>query len=206
MIDRIKQIIQHPCPTPNAPSFRFEISEAAAQHNSNLLAQFNFDVSACNRSNGTNICSPGSEFRDTRILQRLLQHHPHWHYKRTVLTNGAEIPLRVPPNDSSRHAENKAVIAMQNHKKAKLHPDLVRKSLENDVRLGFTCVLQPDTVDQIKGAVVCPLGVVEQQRMLNPDGTWQTKVHLTHDQTFTVLADSYSVNDLTDCSQSYIRC
>jgi hypothetical protein len=102
-----------------------------------------------------------------------------------------------PPNNKNRLEENNALLAFNNHKKANDLPAIVEQSIQTDIAYGFAFPILIPAIEKIPQTMVCPLGIV-QQTTLSANGTRTIKNRLTHDQTFCVLPDSESVNDLLD--------
>jgi hypothetical protein len=97
-------------------------------------------------------------------------------------------------------SENEKIISMNNHLKARLHPEVIRTSLLKDVHHGFCTPLSIEIAKKIPNAMFCPLGIVAQQT-LSADGSRREKLRLTHDQSYSTNDDYHSVNDLTDTQQ-----
>lgn len=188
MVTTIMNIVNTPSPTPSAPPFKFEQSNQAAIHNEEVLQKHNFILNDVINASEFSTCSPGSEFRNPELLDPLLKQHPLWKVSKTHNDS---------TNDQQRHHENNEMIAKQNHKKAKEFPDVIRQSLLGDLKLGYCCVLPISCIEKIPNAMVCPLGIVEQLK-LKPDGSYVQKHRLTHDQTFTALDNSVSLNNITN--------
>jgi hypothetical protein len=197
-LQKIKIILSTPCTPFQSPPFHFAMSYAAAKANSTVLAADNFHLhSTITRAH--TICTPGSEFRHHATLAPLLNCHPLWEFVQKVLTHGAELHFTQEPNNEQRLLENEAQILLNNHKKARDLPDIVRKSIANDVSHGFAIPICVEDITKIPGAMICPLGIV-RQTTISSDGQRIAKDRLTHDQTFCVLESSKSVNTLLDSS------
>lgn len=195
----IQSILQHPCPTPLKPEFRFECSTEAALHNASLLQSHDYDLHACISQSPTT-CRPGSEFRDVKCLDALFHLHSLWPKVRAMLSLGAITYLSHEPSEDQRLRENEALLHFNNHKGAQAVPDIISKSLSSEVSFGFCLVLPITSIISIPNAMICPLGTA-QQMTIKADGTRIPKTRLTHDQTFCLLTGSESVNVLTDTSK-----
>jgi hypothetical protein len=190
--------------SPLQPSpFKFEMSTEAANFNTNILQRHNYDIHKIITSTHTN-CTPGIEFRNPELLHSLFHRHALWPFTKQVLLHGAELTLDHEPDDHQRLEENTALIAFNNHQKAKLLPDIINESISTDVTYGFAAPFNIDAINKIPGSMVCPLGVA-QQTTLAADGTRIAKNRLTHDQTFSVLYNSESVNDILDFWTNDVR-
>jgi hypothetical protein len=104
------------------------------------------------------------------------------------------------PDSQQRLAENHSIVTRQNHKKARDNPNIIREALSKDVSLGFACVIPIHVITNIPQAMVFPLGMVEQHT-ISDNGERIPKRRLTHDQSFTALPDSQSLNNLTDITK-----
>jgi hypothetical protein len=176
------------------------MSEEAAKHNDEVLRAADYDLDRIIKSAPFSNSTPGSEFRPAHQLEPLLQQHKLWPFVRNLLTEGAHIPFTHDPSDEQRRKENDALVTFNNHKKAKENPEIITNSILKDIRLGFCTPISISTIHKIPDAMVCPLGIVEQHT-LAADGSRKIKLRLTHDQTFSILPESESVNDLTDVKQ-----
>jgi hypothetical protein len=197
---QILQVLRSGCPPPVPPPFSFEITTTAATHNLTLLASHNYDLEQVLISNPNTTSSFGSEFRSPTVLALLLSHHDLWPVIQDTLLHGATMHLTQIPDTQQRLAENHSIILRQNHKQARDNPDIIREALTKDVSLGFTCVIPIAAIQNIPHAMVCPLGMVEQHT-ISDSGERIPKRRLTHDQSFTALQDSKSLNNLTDITK-----
>jgi hypothetical protein len=141
--------------------------------------------------------TPGSEFRPPSILEFVFKRHKLWPGIKESLNAGAHIHLSNGPDEKQRHLENLALIEFNNHRKARENSDIIQKSIKQDIDLGFCTPISIDTIRKIPNAMVCPLGIVEQQT-LSASGERRTKLRLTHDQSFTILEGSESLNTMTN--------
>ena len=77
-METVRQVAAANVRVPTASPFRFELTAAAAAHNTGILESFDYDLaSAIDAFPGTTI-SPGSELSPPEQLQPLLRHHPTW--------------------------------------------------------------------------------------------------------------------------------
>jgi hypothetical protein len=196
----INTILRTPLPALHPAPFVLQLNEMAATKNSDILKKHHYNVQQIITKDHT-ICTPGAEFRSPDILNELFQHHELWPTAKAIMEQGAQIIFKHQPAEEQRKLENKALIDFHNHRKAQLHPEIVQKSVETDVTYGFAIPFNINDINAIPGAMVCPLGIVEQTTLL-PSGERTTKARLTHDQTFTLLDQSESVNKLQE-AESY---
>jgi hypothetical protein len=193
LLQVINNIRSQPSPKLQPPPFKFEMNTVAADYNTDLLKEHNFDLHKILTSTHS-ICSPGAEFHDPNLLETLFHRHQLWPFAKSVLTSGAELYFDNQPDDTQRQRENEALIEFNNHHKAKLMPEIIQDSIVTDVRYGFAAPININIINDIPGSMVCPLGIA-QQTTLAADGSRIEKNRLTHDQTFTLLDDSTSVNN-----------
>jgi hypothetical protein len=199
LIRCIDKILQAPVPKLQPTPFALNFNQAAAEVNSKILRDNEYDVHRIITRAHT-ICSPGAEFRSPQLLEEIFAKHELWPTAKDILANGANIILKHQPPDEQRKREN-ILVNFQNHRKANLHPEVVQNSVETDIKYGFAFPFLIADISNIPNSMVCPLGIVEQTTLL-PNGARTIKERLTHDQTFTLLDDSESVNNLQE-STSY---
>jgi hypothetical protein len=120
----IKHAINYYTPAFSKPPFIFNASPEATRHNTKLLRQHDYDLHSILTATHT-ICTPGAEFRDTRALSPLLHQHPLWPFTKKTLIDGAQLLFHHRPNDQHRQEENLQMLSFNNHKRAKLMPELV---------------------------------------------------------------------------------
>jgi hypothetical protein len=104
------------------------------------------------------------------------------------------------PSDDRRLAENVAMLSRNNHKCARDNPETIRKAVEKDVLAGFALVIPVSSLPSIPHVMICPLGVANQFS-ISPQGGRTPKKRLTHDQSFSLLKGSNSLNSLTDITK-----
>jgi hypothetical protein len=199
LLQIIQDILHFPCPTPTSPPFTFECTSMAAARNHQVLQSHHFDIHACITHNDTT-CTPGSEFRAVTCLDPLFRHHALWPKVREMLAVGAITYLSHDPTNEQRKKENDALIEFNNHKKAQAVPEIISKSLASEVQFGFCFVIPISSISSIPNSMVCPLGTADQMT-ITAEGLRVPKTRLTHDQTFCLLPESESVNNLTDSSK-----
>ena len=76
LLHQIKTIINEEWETPSPTPFQFELSDAAAHHNIQVLQSYDNDINACIRAHPNSIINYGSEYRSVSSLHPLLMHHP----------------------------------------------------------------------------------------------------------------------------------
>ena len=146
-----------------APSpFRFDMSTAAATHNSSLLAASanHFTAALATLGTGTQM-EPGSEFRPVDNLDQLCGTHSLWSRARRLISHGCDIPMDDIP-DAEVHQGLTLGMQRGNHKGASNQPDVLTALLEKDIHQGFALPIRMKTAHKIKGARWSPLNIIEQ--------------------------------------------
>ena len=182
LLRHINCILDTPSPHMNTPTFRFEWSTEAANHNWAILVQFNLDITKAIASQANSPLSIGSEFRALHLLRPLLSYHPLWGRFVTLITTGVEFPLKPLPDEQRLH-DLELAVARGNHTSAKLKHEIVTKLLIKEVDRGWQLPLPPENIRLLPHAVVAPIGLVTQAT-INAHGEIIPKDRLTHDQSF----------------------
>jgi hypothetical protein len=203
----------HPSSPFCQPEFEFALDMKCALRNANLLKEANFNIqniwqrqkqrqAAANAEARVSVTTPGSEFRPVHLLEEILAGHPLWTRVRRMLQNGFRLPLS-DLDDSARLIDVHEALAYGNHKSATMHHEPLLQILEDEARRGWQLVIPASLIPEIPGAIVSPMGVVEQNT-IDEQGRVTTKWRVTHDQSFT-FASKTSVNsrvqqeELMDC-------
>ena len=76
-LQAVSKLIIHTTLPPNRPSFVFEQTLQAAQHNWNIFKMFTNLGDAIDNQAGTAL-TPGSEYKPVSLLQRVFVQHPLW--------------------------------------------------------------------------------------------------------------------------------
>jgi hypothetical protein len=190
-LERIKKICATESPTPTKSPIRFELSDQAAEHNATGLERCGFDVGRLIRDNSSLTLGFGSEFRRVSELEPLLGKHPHFAQLAKLLTEGMHYVFNRDLNPSERRKEVSAMLARGNHKSAQSKQPQVGKLLAKDVLHGFSIPIPISVVGKIPGAMVQPLGLV-QQRVI--------KFRLAQDLSFSTnqMVEPTSINSRVD--------
>lgn len=199
MVSFIQKVISADSPIKTPGPFSWTLTPGSAEHNQNILAAYNINLQACFDNHEDSMIHPGSEFCDPNTLDALFKSQPNWVHVQNVLTQGADMHTNPEPTTESRTAENAAMIEYGNHKGANANLQLILDTVQGDVEQGFAIALPLGTDMHLPESKVCPLGVVNQKTM-SEKGEIIPKSRLTHDQTYTHLPGSKSVNNLTDKS------
>ena len=196
-------------PTPCASPFIHERSTEAAEKNSELIANFDFDLQKTFNAFPHSTISPGSEFRQAEVLEPLLRFHPFWPKIARELRDGATYTFKNPkPSDETRRAENEALITYGNHSSAKKRPEALIKVSQKDTIHGWAFPITFDCARRIRHGRFGPLGVA-QHAGITEKGEIVMKDRLAHDQTFsTGIAPSLNqaVDDSDDIELVYGWC
>jgi hypothetical protein len=200
-LEGIKRICATESPTPTKSPIRFELSDQATKHNANVLGRVGFDVGRLIRDNSSSTLGFGSEFRGVGELEPLLGKHPHFSRLVKLLTEGMPYVFNRELSSTERRKEVAAMLARGNHKSAQSDQLHVGKLLAKDVLHGFAIPIPISVVSRIPGAMVQPLGLV-QQWTVNPEGERVIKFRLTQDLSFSTdqAAEPTSINSRVDMS------
>ncbi|KAI2508556.1 hypothetical protein MHU86_5848 [Fragilaria crotonensis] len=179
---------------------RFEVSEAASAHNAELLKSFDFDLGRLIQAFDSSTIGFGSEFRKVSELRPLIDDTPLPRLE-TLLTEGMQYVFDRELSSQERGDEVTAMLARGNHKSAQQEQDRVGELLAKDVTHGFTIPIPIAAVQSIPGAMVQPLGLV-QQWTVDQDGARKAKFRLTQDLSFSTGRGSEptSINSRIDMS------
>jgi hypothetical protein len=179
--------IQEICATtselPTKSPICFELSEQASSHNAEVLRSVDFDLGRLILEHSSSTLGFGSEFRKVTELRPLIGRHPHFTRLEKLLTEGMPYVFDRELSPEERSDEVTAMLARGNHKSAQTEPEQVGELLAKDVTHGFTIPLPIAVVELIPGAMVQPLGLV-QQLTVDLDGKRKAKFRLTQDLSF----------------------
>ena len=178
-------------PPPNQPLFSFEPTTKAAKHNQSIIQKYG-SVDNAIRAQNKSICSYGSEFRPTVILQYLMRRHPLWKKIKLILDNGTEFPLR-PIKETDRRADLKSAMEYGNHKSILRNQSSFTSQTIDEIQQGWALPLPPNFAFQLDHAEVAPHGFV-LQNTISEHGEIIEKDRITHDQSFPGSSSKESVN------------
>jgi hypothetical protein len=117
-------------------------------------------------------------------LRPLIGKHPHFPRLVSLLTEGMHYVFVRDLSPEEKREEVAAMLARGNHKSAQLERERVGELLAKDVAHGFTIPLPISVVTSIPGAMVQPLGLV-QQWTIDHNGERKIKYsRLTQDLSF----------------------
>ena len=192
LLHQINTIINEERATPSPAPFWFELTNAAACHNIQVLQMYDNDIDACIRAHPNSIISYGSEYRSTSSLHPLLMHHPRWPKFRSMLTAGSNWPLEAV-EDEVRRSKNIELIEHGNHKSAVTYVDELTSIIAKEVIQGFQLPIPIVKINNLPKSEVAPVGIAKQWQV-SSNGTRSAKFRLTHDQSFNASIGR-SVND-----------
>ncbi len=192
----ITNIINTPVGVPESSGLQFQLTEAAAIHNMNLLRLHGNCLQTLIISSPGTIISPGSEFRPADVLDPLFLHHHNWPKAKAILLQGSIWPLLPLPNDV-RIAKNREFITRGNHKSAITYEEEFTKIILSEVSQGWTIPLPLHYINELKHGELAPVGIDDKVWVEQADGSKKTKFRLTHDQSFEATIGP-SVNSRTE--------
>ena len=173
------------------PPFRFELTEAAAEFNGQILRNNHFDLDRIIFGTRDSNLAPGAEFRPATALEPILAGHPLWPRVQFLLNHGSHYPLE-PISESERMQDLSEAIEFGNHKSAQKDGHTMLSTLSDEVRRGWQLPLPIELLDSLPTAVVSPMGLADQMA-LQPDGSRIPSKRLTHDMTYS-FSSGKSVN------------
>jgi hypothetical protein len=188
------------CPVPTRPAFSFGTDAESLEANGRLLESVDFDFEKLLGGQKGTTAWHGSEFRPSDQLRRIMGDHPSLPYLEEVFDNGMEYLFHTELSYEERALEVGRQVERGNHQSAQVEEETVARLLEKDVTHGFSFPFRAELVGKIPGAMVQPCGLAAQFS-LNSDGSRQVKKRLTHDLTYSLSGDKWSVNDRVDMSK-----
>ena len=178
----VREVADEKTPIPNKPAFRFEFSNEAAEYNSALLKDSDYDYELyLSRHDKNSTISMGSELRPIAQLDKLLSHHPGYPLFRWNTIHGIDYPAEDLP-EPIRRKDLIEQIEKGNHKSA-LHKDArahVDKAMNSDIELGYGIPVSIDCIKQLKNAEVYPIGL-QHQLTIDENGNIIPKKRISHD-------------------------
>jgi antitoxin component of MazEF toxin-antitoxin module len=173
-----EQLIQ----APSSPLFIFELSRDTALHNAIVLEQFNFNIDKVIKAQLNSQVQFGPGFKNSKNLQELLEHHPHWRQLKAILHNSATFPLNQISQED-RLVDNIFHRNRGNHKSTVKNREKMKQNIIDDISRGFALPLPIELLHSIPNTSLAPLGCVEQES-INELSKKTPKFPMTHDQSF----------------------
>ena len=176
----IKYILSRSPKKMTKPKFIFEMSAEAAEKNWKVLESNNLDLNEALSHQQSSQLGYGSEFRQTNLLNLILQHHPLWDRLKSQFTEGAYFPLE-PLSLKDKELDLLEALDFGNHKGVSENPELFESMMKNDVDHGYSLVLPRNKIKLISGALISPMNIADQSG-INERGEIIKKKRLTHNQ------------------------
>ena len=155
-------MLQTPSTIPLPPPFQFESTPEAVEHNSKILAEFDFDLSKLTAHHKGSAIDYGSEFRDLSVLKLLFCNHPNYDYLESVLTEGMQYFFTRELTEDERVTELRANIIQGNHRSATGNQKVFDTMIQKDVKIGFALPVATDILLKVPNCMVQPGGIVRQ--------------------------------------------
>ncbi len=152
----------------------------------------------------------GSEFKDTKELEKLLKNHARWNKSKSILTEGVNFDLEDLPEEL-RKEDLEAVYKRGNHKSAAQNSEFLSAVMKKETSQGWVMVLPEYCYKEIPGLVLNPMGVV-MHLGITDKGEFLPKSRVTHDLSFPGAVSSTSVNSrvrtssLEPCMFAHVFC
>jgi hypothetical protein len=107
-----------------------ERTPAAAEHNSQIIQDHEYDLQECLASMPKSTVSPGSEFRHVDTLENLIGRHPYWPNINVTLTEGAfkAEHSKQHADERTTHKSNEVITSRQETTKKPFTSTLKRMS------------------------------------------------------------------------------
>jgi hypothetical protein len=182
LIPTIKMIINSKQTALADSPFIFDMKPEAASHNSLVLSSYGNDIGNVINAHHHTFLRYGSEFRSTKLLAKLLMHHPRWIKFKALLDQGSKWPLQ-PINTDIRKAKNSELLERGNHQSATIHDSILQLTLQKEVEQGWMLPIPTSYIGTFLNAEVAPVGITPQWQAYE-DGSRTQKFRLTHEQSF----------------------
>lgn len=88
-LKEIKRIVSTPSKEMSKPDITFELTKEAAHKNFLVLKKHKLNMQQLIESQADTPMYYGSEFRETQLLEPLLERHPNWTHLKSILENGS---------------------------------------------------------------------------------------------------------------------
>ena len=202
LIPAIKEILITPLPPTNKPTFAFEPTIQAAEHNRSIIQRYG-SVDAAITAQPNTICSYESDFRPAIVLKPLMHRHPLWRKVSTILSKGSDYPLR-PISETDRKGDLTAAMKYGNHKSIQQNQDEFETHMRNEIKQGWSLPLPPNFAFHLPDAEVAPHDLVSQYT-ITTHGEIVEKERVTHNQSFPGASSHESINSRV-IDESLIPC
>ena len=194
-LSAVEQLLQDSSPL-GKPTFRYDISKAAAYENFSISMKANFDLDKIISSSKESIEKYGSEFKNVQKLEQLFKYHHRWDNLKEKLEKGSKWKF-ISIDDTTKKKDLVASLDWGNHKSAQIHHDFLSKAIEKEIKKGWELLIPVERALDIPNLVVSPLGVAEQLG-ITANGEFEEKRRVTHDLSFAGAFSEESVNSRID--------
>lgn len=182
---------------PEKPPFEFDTGDEAMRKNLELLREFDYDLDAISKHYANSTIGYGMEFRPVPDLEKIYRKHPSWNKMKTYMTEGVSFHFDWELTEADRKEDLELAMEYGNHKSAASNEVEVRRLLEKEVLHGFALPIPLDSLVELPGALLQPMGAAKQAT-LGPTGERIEKTRLTHDSSFNFTKTKRSINDRID--------
>lgn len=184
LVTLVKKVICLTYPPMDLPPFKLENTDKAANHNSCILANHNWDMNQILHKFQNTCLQPGSEFRPLEDLRPLFKHHVDFDKLTQLCSDGAKYSFKqgLEYTDDTRRSDLNAAIAKGNNKSASRPEDehILQNHYNKEVKHGWMVPFRKKDVNKIIGAGVIPIGFASQMT-IDANGTRIQKRRTTHD-------------------------
>ena len=184
----IERIISTPCRKLADSPFRFKRTHEAAHHNSKMILENGGNLETLLSSLSYSFTHYGSEFREVDLLEELLSSKNKWSDLKSIVNKGVDYEMDEI-NEDDHKLDIDFHLDRGNHKSASTDMGLktINQAFDKEVSLGWQIPILPDSIKNIKGACVTPLGIASQWT-INAKNERIVKERVTHDCTFPGLS------------------
>ena len=203
LVTTLREIHSTTEPTPSPIPFQLEMTSAAADHNTSLLAHQKFNYRRFLKKLNNTILNPGSEFRSLDALTKLWQHRPNWKTIRNILKKGCKYPLGPDRDDTIRLEDVANQYDRGNHQSAATDEriQILSKVYLKETIRSFLIPFNKEVLTKIPHLELIPIGVVIQPTF-DINGNRSIKHRPIHDCSFPSKSghsvNSQHIKDLLD--------
>jgi hypothetical protein len=159
---RLAEVASTRVDPPKPPPIHFDTTPEALATNNQLLRDHGFDLGSLIEGSQDTTLGYGSEFRPLDQLEKVHGGHPEFKVLEGFVNNGMGYHFKKEITEAERLNELRGMVERGNHKSAEEESEKASKLLAKDVAHGFSIPISPEIVDEIKGAMVQPLGLATQ--------------------------------------------
>ena len=194
LLSTIRQILAEPVPKLEMHGFVFEISEEAAEWNAKIIKENNYDYEKTIENMPNSALTPGSEFRSSAVLEKLLKFREDWTEIKNIFDKGCWYPLENYLDEENRLSDIEAMIARGNHRSTASNESekIITKNILKEVVRSYLVPIPIPFIKRLKGVQIIPIGLA-RQFTVDEEGNPKVKHRVTQDLSFTPPS-GYSVN------------